>query len=57
MAALGLTGANLHTLRWLPPQLQDLNIGIVALAVNVVVLLAVSLAMRRAAAPAHAPAE
>ncbi|MBV8918394.1 sodium:solute symporter family protein [Bradyrhizobium sp.] len=57
VAAVSLSGANFHTLAWLPPQVQDLNIGIVALAVNVIVLLAVSLAMRLAAAPAHAAAE
>jgi len=57
VAALSLTGANLHTLSWLPPQVQDLNIGIVALAVNFVVLIAVSMAMRLAAAPAQAAAE
>jgi len=57
VAVLSLTGANLHALSWLPSQIQDLNIGIVALAVNFVVLVAVSLSMRLAAAPAHAPAE
>jgi SSS family solute:Na+ symporter len=57
VSAVSLSGANFHTLSWLPPQVQDLNIGIVALAVNVVVLLAVSLAMRLAAAPAGAAAE
>jgi solute:Na+ symporter, SSS family len=57
VAALSLTGANLHTLSWLPPQVQDLNIGIVALAVNFIVLIAVSLAMRLSATPAHAAAE
>ena len=57
VAAVSLTGANFHTLPWLPAQVQDLNIGIVALAVNFVVLIVVSLAMRLAAAPAHAAAE
>ncbi len=31
VAVVSLTGANFHTLPWLPPQIQDLNIGIVAL--------------------------
>jgi solute:Na+ symporter, SSS family len=57
VAAISLTGADFHKLAWLPPQLQDLNIGIVALAVNFVVLIVVSLAMRLAAAPASAAAE
>jgi solute:Na+ symporter, SSS family len=57
VAALTLTGANLHKLSWLPTQVQDLNIGIVALVVNFIVLVVVSLAMRRAAEPAHAAAE
>jgi len=57
VAAVSLTGTNFHTLSWLPPQIQDLNIGIVALAVNCVVLIVVSLATRRATAPASAAAE
>jgi solute:Na+ symporter, SSS family len=57
VAAVSLTGANFHTLPWLPPQVQDLNIGIVALAVNFIVLIVVSLAMRLAAAPSRAAAE
>jgi SSS family solute:Na+ symporter len=57
VAAVSLTGTNFHTLPWLPPQIQDLNIGIVALAVNFVVLIVVSLATRHAAAPAGAAAE
>jgi SSS family solute:Na+ symporter len=57
VATLSLSGANLHKLSWLPPQVQDLNIGIVALAVNIFVLIVVSLAMRSAAAPAHAAAK
>ena len=57
VAIVSLTGANFHTLSWLPPEIQDLNIGIVALVVNVVVLVVVSLATRGAAAPAHAAAE
>ncbi len=57
VAAVSLSGANFHALHWLPPEIQDLNVGIIALAVNVVVLIAVSLAMRLAAAPARAPAE
>jgi len=57
VASLSLTGASLHKLSWLPGEIQDLNIGIVALAVNFIVLIAVSLAMRSAAAPTHAAAE
>jgi solute:Na+ symporter, SSS family len=57
VAIVSLTGVNFHRLSWLPPQVQDLNIGIVALAVNFIVLIAVSLIMRLAAAPAQAPAE
>jgi solute:Na+ symporter, SSS family len=56
VAAVSLTGANFHTLPWLPAQVQDLNIGIVALAVNFIVLMVVSLAMRPRA-PARAAAE
>jgi SSS family solute:Na+ symporter len=54
---VSLSGANFHALAWLPPEIQDLNVGIIALAVNVLVLIVVSLAMRLAAAPARAPAE
>jgi solute:Na+ symporter, SSS family len=57
VAVVSLTGANFHTLPWLPAQVQDLNIGIVALAVNFVVLILVSLAMRLAAVPARAAGE
>jgi solute:Na+ symporter, SSS family len=57
VATVSLTGANFHTLPWLPAELQDLNIGIVALAVNFIVLIVVSLAMRLAVAPARAAAE
>ncbi len=57
VAVVSLTGANFHTLSWLPPEIQDLNIGIVALAVNVAVLIVVSLATRSAAAPARAATE
>lgn len=57
VAAVSLTGANFHTLTWLPAAVQDLNIGIVALVVNFIVLMAVSLTMRLAAAPARAAAE
>jgi SSS family solute:Na+ symporter len=57
VAIVSLSGANFHTLTWLPAQVQDLNIGIVALAVNFVVLMLVSLVTRRAAMPAHAAAE
>ena len=58
VAGISLTGSNFHTLLpWLPPQFQDLNIGIVALAVNFVVLVLVSLATRHAPASAKAAAE
>ena len=57
VAAVSLTGANFHTLPWLPAQLQDLNIGIVALTLNFIVLIVVSLATRLAKATAHAAAE
>ena len=57
VAVVSLTGVNFHTLPWLPAQVQDLNIGIVALAVNFVVLILVSLAMRLAATPARVAAE
>ncbi|MBV8827366.1 MAG: sodium:solute symporter [Hyphomicrobiales bacterium] len=58
VAGVSLTGASFHTLLpWSPTAFQDLNIGIVALAVNFVVLILVSLATRHAAAPAGAAAE
>jgi solute:Na+ symporter, SSS family len=58
VAAVSLTGANFHTLLpWAPTQFQELNIGIVALAVNFVVLVLVSFATRHATSPAKAPAE
>ncbi len=57
VAAVSLSGVNFHSLSWLPAPVQDLNIGIVALAVNFIVLVVVSLATRRAAAPAGAAAE
>jgi SSS family solute:Na+ symporter len=57
VAAVSLSGVNFHSLSWLPAPVQDLNIGIVALAVNFIVLVVVSLATRRAAAPARAAAE
>ena len=57
VAIVSLTGLNFHKLSWLPTEVQDLNIGIIALAVNFIVLIAVSLAMRAAAAPAQAAAE
>jgi len=57
VAIVSLTGANFHRLSWLPPQVQDLNIGIVALAVNFIVLIVVSMAMRIAKAPAQASAQ
>ena len=57
VAAVSLSGLNFHKLAWLPPEIQDLNIGIVALAVNVIVLIVVSFATRRAEAPVGAAAE
>jgi SSS family solute:Na+ symporter len=57
VAVVTLTGANFHKLPWLPAAIQDLNIGIVALAVNFIVLIVISLATRHAEAPANAPAE
>ena len=57
VAAVSLSGMNFHKLAWLPPEIQDLNIGIVALVVNVIVLIVVSLVTRHAEAPAHAAAE
>lgn len=57
VAMTSLSGLNFHALSWLPPQIQDLNVGIVALAVNFIVLIAVSLAMRVTSAPAGAAAE
>jgi SSS family solute:Na+ symporter len=57
VAAVTLSGANFHKVPWLPGPIQDLNIGIVALAVNVIVLVLVSVATRRAEAPASAAAE
>jgi solute:Na+ symporter, SSS family len=49
--------ATAQTLHWLPPQVQDLNSGIVALVVNVVLLVVVGLSMRLAAPPSHVAAE
>jgi SSS family solute:Na+ symporter len=57
VATVSLTGVNFHKLAWLPPAIQDLNIGIVALVANFIVLIVVSLAMRAYAAPAQAAAE
>jgi solute:Na+ symporter, SSS family len=57
VAAVSLSGANLHALKWLPAQVQDLNIGIIALAVNCIVLVVVSLATRQAAVPSGVAAE
>jgi SSS family solute:Na+ symporter len=58
VAGISLTGATFHTLLpWAPMQFQDLNIGIVALAVNFVVLILVSFATRHAGATANAAAE
>jgi len=57
VAAVTLSGANFRKLPWLPAAVQDLNIGIVALAVNFVVLVGVSLATRPATLPARAAAE
>jgi solute:Na+ symporter, SSS family len=57
VAAVSLSGASFQALQWLPAEIRDLNVGIIALAVNVAVLIVVSLAMRLAASPARAPAE
>jgi solute:Na+ symporter, SSS family len=57
VAIVSLTGLNLHRLSWLPPQVQDLNVGIIALLVNFSVLIIVSLAMRFATSPAQATAK
>ncbi len=57
VAIVSLSGVNFHKLSWLPPEIQDLNIGIVALAVNVIVLIVVSAATRLASEPASAAAE
>ncbi|MET4292392.1 SSS family solute:Na+ symporter [Bradyrhizobium sp. LB8.2] len=57
VAVTSLTGVNFHAVSWLPPQIQDLNVGIVALALNFIVLIAVSSATRVTAAPARAAAE
>src|SRR5215469_13343549 len=57
VAAVSLSGMNFHKLAWLPPAIQDLNIGIVALVFNFIVLIVVSYAMRASAAPAHVAAE
>jgi SSS family solute:Na+ symporter len=57
VAAVSLTGVNFHSLHWLPAPVQDFNIGIVALAVNFIVLVVVSVATRRVEAPAGAAAE
>src|SRR6185437_14151888 len=56
VAAVSLTGVNFHSLHWLPAPVQDFNIGIVALAVNFIVLVVVSVAARRVEAPAGAAA-
>ncbi len=57
VAVVSLSGANLHALKWLPAQVQDLNIGIIALAVNFAVLIVVSLATRQATVPSGVAAE
>ncbi|MGY3549455.1 Na+/proline symporter [Bradyrhizobium sp. USDA 4469] len=57
VAVVSLTGVNFHKLPWLPPEIQDLNIGIVALIVNFIVLIVVSALTRHAAEPARAAAE
>jgi hypothetical protein len=44
---VGLTGVTMKTLfPWLPAAVQDINVGIIALAVNFAVLILVSLATR-----------
>ncbi|SFJ87388.1 sodium:solute symporter [Bradyrhizobium sp. Gha] len=57
VAIVSLTGVNFHKLPWLPPEIQDLNIGIVALIVNFFVLIVVSAVTRHVAEPARAAAE
>jgi len=57
VAIVSLSGANLHALKWLPSEVQDLNIGIVALAVNFAVLIVVSLATRQVAQPSSVAAQ
>ena len=50
VVVVGLTGVTMKTLfPWLPAAVQDINVGIIALAVNFVVLILVSLATRLAA--------
>ncbi|MFD5124064.1 sodium:solute symporter [Streptomyces sp. NPDC058385] len=52
VAAVTLTGVTIGTLiPFLPQAVKDLNVGIIALALNVAVTLAVSAATRRPAAP------
>lgn len=53
VAYLTMSGASVATLApWAPQVVKDLNVGIVALAVNAVVMVAVSAATRRTAAAA-----
>jgi solute:Na+ symporter, SSS family len=50
VVVVGLTGVSMKSLfPWLPAAVQDINVGIIALAVNFVVLIGVSLATRLAA--------
>jgi len=50
VVVIGLTGVSMKSLfPWLPAAVQDINVGIIALAVNFVVLIGVSLATRLAA--------
>ena len=55
VAAVSLSGLDFHALSWLPAPIQDINVGIIALAVNFVVLIAVSLATKRAPTASLAP--
>jgi SSS family solute:Na+ symporter len=55
VAAISLTHSTIATLfPWLPEVLRDLNVGIVALVLNVVVTLVVGAATRQALAPSQA---
>ena len=50
VVVIGLTGVSMKSLfPWLPAAVQDINVGIIALAVNFAVLIGVSLATRLAA--------
>jgi len=58
VAALGLTRATIGTLfPWLPVEIQEINVGIIALAVNVLVLIAVSVGTRLMTGSHRRPAQ